>query len=115
MAHGKAGNEKLTVCVSHFQLSMDHAVTLDGPVAAACGDLWRLVGVGMGGFRAGLGAPGEALGGSISLREPAFWGPQNPIFFPSRGGSNCPHPIVFRENGGFRGLFFSQTKCYFSL
>ena len=61
----------------------------------------------------GNGAPGEALGGSIPLRESAVFGTRFSNFSPSRGGSNCPHPIVFAETGGFLNRFFSKMEGTF--
>ncbi len=62
---------------------------------------------------AGNGAPGEALGGSISPRNRRFSGPDSQFFFPSRGGSICPTQLFLGGNGGFRGLFFSKMEWYF--
>ena len=50
----------------------------------------------------------------IFQRESAIFGTRFPNFLPSRGGSNCPHPIVFWGKRRFPGPVFFPNEMLFS-
>ncbi len=61
------------------------------------------------GLRQDLAAPWTPF----SKGNRRFPGPDFRIFFPSRGGSNCPHPMVFWGKRRFPGPVFFPNKRYF--